>query len=114
MHPNFLRPSIIRSVNLPHPPGARPDDVALWKPYPSDRPVRPSHFDRYFEASCELSEIARDLSQTLFPANSPALAPGLQSQAQESLYDRLQAWLNRLPEAFHPDRRPPPYILLLR
>ncbi|PKY00540.1 C6 transcription factor [Aspergillus campestris IBT 28561] len=113
VHPNLLRPTIVGSVNVPRPPGARPDEVGTWKPYPSDRPARPSHFDRYFEASCELSQIARDMSQALFPANSPGLAPAFRSQAQETIYDRLQAWLNRLPEAFHPDRRPPPYILLL-
>ncbi|PWY77084.1 C6 transcription factor [Aspergillus heteromorphus CBS 117.55] len=114
VHTDFLRPSLIDKVNLERPNRYLVEDSSIWFPYPSHRLARQSYLSQYFNESCNLCEIARDISQRLFTINDTASSLQHKWQAKETLYERLRAWYTGLPEFFDPHRRPPPYIILLR
>ncbi|PYH91080.1 C6 transcription factor [Aspergillus ellipticus CBS 707.79] len=114
VHADFLRPSLIDKVNLGRPNRYVTEDSSVWFPYPSHRAARPSCLSQYFSESCNLCEIARDISQRLFTINDNAASMQHKWQAKETLYERLRGWYTGLPDTFDPHRRPPPYIILLR
>ncbi|OJJ66555.1 hypothetical protein ASPBRDRAFT_137881 [Aspergillus brasiliensis CBS 101740] len=114
VHADFLRPSLIDKVNLERPNRYSAEDSSLWYPYPSHRSVRPSYLSHYFNESCNLCEIARDVSQRLFGVDANATSAEHLRQIQESLYEMLRGWYSKLPDIFDPYHRPPPYIILLR
>ncbi|KAA8645603.1 hypothetical protein EYZ11_010704 [Aspergillus tanneri] len=112
IHAGFLRPSLINKVSLEPPAGV--DDTSLWTPYPSHRAARPSQLSRYFTELYELCKIARDISQRLFAMDGASPTVHNYRQIKETLYERLCQWYDALPESFDPQRKPPPYVLLLR
>ncbi|KAE8144610.1 fungal-specific transcription factor domain-containing protein [Aspergillus avenaceus] len=114
VHTDFLRPSLIDKVNLKRPDRSQTDDTAPWVPYPSHRAPRPSLLSQYFDESCNLCEIARDISRQLFAINDHSVSAYHQRETKETLYERLRRWHQGLPDTFNPDRKPPPYIILLR
>ncbi|RAL04314.1 Zn(II)2Cys6 transcription factor [Aspergillus ibericus CBS 121593] len=114
VHADFLRPSLIDKVNLERPNRYSAEDSSLWYPYPSHRPARSSYLSHYFNESCNLCEIARDVSQRLFGIDVNAVSVEYLRQIQETLYERLRGWYSTLPDVFDPYHRPPPYIILLR
>ncbi|PYH43596.1 Zn(II)2Cys6 transcription factor [Aspergillus saccharolyticus JOP 1030-1] len=114
VHAQFLRPSLIDKVNLQRPDRYHREDSNLWVPYPSHRPARVSYLSQYFSYSCDLCEIARDISQTLFSVDGGVVSIEHQQKSKERLFERLRGWYATLPDVFEPSRRPPPYIILLR
>ncbi|KAL2824801.1 fungal-specific transcription factor domain-containing protein [Aspergillus cavernicola] len=90
------------------------DKVALWTPYPTHRDPRPSSLDEYFDKSCNLCEIARDMSQRLFATTKIDTPVEERNKSRDALYERLRCWDAELPRSFDTSRRPPPYILILR
>lgn len=114
MHADFLRPSLIDKVNLERPNRYSAEDSSLWYPYPSHRSAQPSYLSHYFNESCNLCEIARDVSQRLFGIDTNAASAEHLRQIQETLYERLRGWYSKLPDIFDSYHRPPPYIILLR
>lgn len=85
----------------------------LWIPYPSHRNSRPAYVSQYFDEACNLSAIAMDISRRLF-ADETRAGAAQRRQVREELYERLRRWHARMPEVFATDRKPPPYIILLR
>ncbi|RAL11938.1 Zn(II)2Cys6 transcription factor [Aspergillus homomorphus CBS 101889] len=114
VHAEFLRPSLIDKVNLQRPNRYYQEDPNLWVPYPSHRPARVSYLSQYFDYSCNLCEIARDMSQTLFTIDGTTVSVEHRQRMKEVLFERLRSWYATLPDVFEPCRRPPPYVLLLR
>ncbi|KAF7172564.1 hypothetical protein CNMCM5623_004745 [Aspergillus felis] len=113
VHTGFLRPSLIAKVNVDRI--SREDDRAsLWTPYPSHRAARPAYLNQYFDESCNLCEIARDISRVLFADDQSNASAAYRRQTKDDLYERLRRWHNALPDVFDPGRRPPPHIILLR
>ncbi|KAF7594376.1 hypothetical protein BBP40_009357 [Aspergillus hancockii] len=114
VHTDFLRPSLIDKVNLERPDKARMDETTPWVPYPSHRAPRPSLLSQYFDESCNLCEIARDISRQLYAINGSSVSAYHQRRTKEALFERLRRWHQGLPDTFNPDRKPPPYVILLR
>ncbi|KAE8348840.1 hypothetical protein BDV28DRAFT_152443 [Aspergillus coremiiformis] len=114
VHTDFLRPSLIDKVNLKRPDRVQIDESALWVPYPSHRAPRPALLGQYFDESCNLCEIARDISRQLYAINGYSFSAYHQRQTKEALYERLRQWHQGLPGTFNLDCKPPPYIILLR
>ncbi|EAW10939.1 Zn(II)2Cys6 transcription factor [Aspergillus clavatus NRRL 1] len=115
VHTGFLRPSLIDKINVDRVGKADDSDsTALWIPYPSHRAARPAYLHQYFEESCNLCEIARDISRALFADDLSNASAAYRRQIKEDLYERLRRWHNALPDVFDPGRRPPPHIILLR
>ncbi|KAH8431122.1 Zn(II)2Cys6 transcription factor [Aspergillus melleus] len=112
IHTDFLRPSLIDKVNVTRP--NQVEDSALWIPYPSHRSARLAYISQYFDESCDLCEIARDISRQLFTVNGTSSSAEHQRRIKETLYERLCRWHDSLPAIFDPEYRPPPYIILLR
>ncbi|PYH86897.1 C6 transcription factor [Aspergillus uvarum CBS 121591] len=114
VHAEFLRPSLIDQVNFQRPDQHHQEDSDLWVPYPSHRPARASYLSQYFDHSCDLCEIARDISQTLFSLDGSVISIEHQHRTKERLFERLRGWYATLPDVFEPCRKPPPCIILLR
>lgn len=115
VHTGFLRPNLVNHVNVPRLDRNKSDENDLWIPYPSHRAARPSYLSQYFDESCNLCDIARDMSRNLFAEDSSASVSGFrQRQTREELYESLRNWHDRLPESFEASRKPPPHIILLR
>jgi hypothetical protein len=87
-------------------------DTDLWTPYPSQKAPRNAFGITYFEKSCALSELARDISTSLFVDKFEGDKQQL-SEAVGSLYKRLQDWHKNLPREFEMSAHPAPHILLL-
>lgn len=83
-------------------------------PYPTHRGARPSFQTQYFDESCNLCEIAKDISRQLFADDQSNISQASRRQRKEDLYEKLRLWHGRLPDIFDPGRRPPPHIILLR
>ncbi|KAG2010734.1 hypothetical protein GB937_007703 [Aspergillus fischeri] len=113
VHTGFLRPSLIAKVNVDRI-GREDDRASLWTPYPSHRAARPAYLNQYFDESCNLCEIARDISRVLFADDQSNASAAYLRQRKDDLYERLRRWHNALPDVFDPGRRPPPHIILLR
>ncbi|KAH1331480.1 hypothetical protein KXV58_007958 [Aspergillus fumigatus] len=113
VHTGFLRPSLIAKVNVDRI-GREDDGASLWTPYPSHRAARPAYLNQYFDESCNLCEIARDISRVLFADDQSHASTAYRRQTKDDLYERLRRWHNALPDVFDPGRRPPPHIILLR
>ncbi|KAE8155094.1 hypothetical protein BDV25DRAFT_126047 [Aspergillus avenaceus] len=111
VHTNFLRPSRVNSVAVDRIDRneSGPDDT--WSPYPVEMQARPSYLSQYFDESCHLSSLARDISRHLY--QSPVRSPRPRGRKDE-LYATLRQWERKLPPEFDADREPPPHILLLR
>ncbi|KAL4801979.1 hypothetical protein BDV18DRAFT_164489 [Aspergillus unguis] len=107
VHAGFLRPSLINRVNLRRPDKRR--DKQFWQGYPNHDVSQLSLSSDFFEESCNLSEIARDMSQQLFA--TPSIDD---MQTRQTLFERLFAWEEELPYQLYVTERPPPYVLLLR
>ena len=116
VHTSFLRPSLIDQVNVDRIDRNQSTEKALWVPYPTHRVARPSFLSQYFDESCNLSEIAKEISRTLFSDDQDTNSAPRASRRQkkEELYEKLRLWHGRLPDIFDPGRRPPPHIILLR
>ncbi|KAI9925732.1 hypothetical protein MW887_005534 [Aspergillus wentii] len=114
VHTGFLRPTLIDKVNTSRMDRNLSDESALWVPYPSHRASRPSYLSQYFDESCNVCEIARDMSHSLFTDEERPASPARQRQVKEDLYERLRRWHGALPDIFDLGRKPPPYIILLR
>ncbi|KKK26381.1 hypothetical protein ARAM_006293, partial [Aspergillus rambellii] len=114
VHTDFLRPSLIDKINLDRPNRHWADEMALWIPYPSHRPPRPSYLRQYFDESCNLCEIARDMSQRLFSIDEALSSAEDQRRTKEALYERLRRWYAGLPRTFDTARKPTPYVIMLR
>ncbi|KAJ5481085.1 hypothetical protein N7539_006979 [Penicillium diatomitis] len=112
IHTGFLRPSLINHVNMRRLDRDHMLDQSDWMPYPSHRDTRPSYFSLYFDESCNLSTISRDISRSMFASRSSILNPQ-QEQSRDVLYDRLQRWHEMLPEIFEWEKIPP-YLMLLK
>ncbi|RHZ67269.1 hypothetical protein CDV55_102628 [Aspergillus turcosus] len=113
VHTGFLRSSLIAKVNVDRI-GRDDDRASLWTPYPSHRAARPAYLNQYFDESCNLCEIARDISRVLFADDQSNASAAYRRQTKDDLYERLRRWHNALPDVFDPGRRPPPHIILLR
>lgn len=122
-HTGFLRPSLISKVNLDRIDRNTSNASDLWIPYPSHRNSRPAYVSQYFDEACNLSAIAMDISRRLFAdethgtsGSGSGLGPSTaqRRQVREELYERLRRWHARMPGVFATDRKPPPYIILLR
>ncbi|KAI9043560.1 Zn(II)2Cys6 transcription factor [Aspergillus affinis] len=100
IHTDFLRPSLIDKVNVARPNPV--EDSALWVPYPSHRSERPAYIGQYFDESCDLCEIARDISRQLFTVNRASSAEH-QRRIKETMYGRLCRWHDALPAIFDPE-----------
>ncbi|KAG2419768.1 hypothetical protein HFD88_004564 [Aspergillus terreus] len=111
VHADFLRPSLINHVNVLRPSRNPATETELWAPYPSHRPARPSYMSQYFDESCNLCEIARDISQSF---GRTATSAERKQSTKEALYERLCRWYDGLPEIFGPGNLLPPYVNLLK
>ncbi|EED19089.1 C6 transcription factor, putative [Talaromyces stipitatus ATCC 10500] len=112
-HTGFLKPCRIRNVRLSRTPALSIErDSDYWSPYPSQKPPRKAYFVTYFDKACTLSEIARDISITLF-ADEIVDDKERLSAAVDSLYQRMKRWHESLPYEFHMSKKPAPHILLL-
>ncbi|QKX64543.1 uncharacterized protein TRUGW13939_11718 [Talaromyces rugulosus] len=114
-HAGFLKPNRIRHLHLKRPPRiSLQNDAEPWVPYPAQKPPRPAYVTTYFDESCTLSEISRDISHTLF-TDDEALDDDKAhlSQTIEALYRRLRRWHDNLPDELNPAHKPAPHILLL-
>lgn len=67
--------------------------------------------NQYFDEACNLSYIARDISQSAKIAEETDLDL---NQVKQDVYNQLRQWEINLPEIFNPERHPAPHILLLR
>lgn len=115
-HTGFLKPNRIRHVYLKRPPRVPlQNDAESWAPYPAQKSPRPAYFITYFDESCTLSEISRDISNTLFTDDEELDDDKAHlSQTIEALYRRLRRWHDSLPDEFNPAHAPAPHILLLQ
>ena len=113
VHTGFLRPTLINQVNVPRIPRNLSSENDLWTPYPTHRAARPSFQSQYFDESCNLCEIAREISRTV-SGDTSGMAHDQSQRQRKELYEKLRAWHGRLPDIFDPGRRPPPHIVLLR
>ncbi|KAL5358896.1 fungal-specific transcription factor domain-containing protein [Aspergillus floccosus] len=111
VHADFLRPSLINQVNVPRPDRTQSTETELWAPYPSHRPARPSYLSQYFDESCNLCEIARDISRSF---GRTATSAERKQIVKEALYERLCRWYDALPDIFGPGNLLPPYVNLLK
>lgn len=90
------------------------EDNAVWIPYPAHRSSRGAYYSLYFDEACSLSQIAQDLSRSLFSdTENPAPVSGRQEIANR-LYERLTKWKSELPDIFLPEKNPAPHMLLLK
>jgi hypothetical protein len=80
-------------------------------PYPISDRTQPSYMGQYFDESCNLSCIARDISRSGQVAKQKDIDP---NKVKQDVYNRLRQWETNLPEIFIPKKRPAPHILLLR
>ncbi|KAL2864938.1 transcription factor domain-containing protein [Aspergillus lucknowensis] len=102
----------IHAINLDRP--GKLGTTSLWRPYPIVQTPRPGYLDQYFDKSCDLCEIARDMSQRLFAGGSDQISAEQRENTKAALYDRLCAWYQGLPVIFGDSQRaPPPYIIIL-
>jgi hypothetical protein len=114
-HTGFLKPSRIKHVHVKRLP-RKPlqEDTDPWEPYPTRRPPRPAYYHTYFEEACNLSEIASEISRTLFVTDKFLDDREQLSHTVDVLYRKLKLWHENLPEAFDPSHKPAPHILLLQ
>ncbi|KAJ6151771.1 C6 transcription factor [Penicillium chermesinum] len=110
VHTGFLRPCLIDHVNVPRLNGSSTDDHCLWRPYPTHREPCSSHESLFFEETCNLSTIARDISR-IFGVKEDYIDP-LQRQTRDVLFERLGRWHHLLPGVFMADFQPPHMLLL--
>lgn len=114
IHTSFLRPSLVAKVNMNRIDRNGSTDSDLWIPYPSHRNARSAYLSQYFDETCNLSEIALDISKELFSEDRSVTSASQRRQVKENLYERLRRWHGALPRIFGPETKPPPYIILLR
>ncbi|EYE94972.1 putative C6 transcription factor [Aspergillus ruber CBS 135680] len=114
IHTSFLRPSLVAKVNMKRIDRNGSTNSDLWIPYPSHRNARSAYLSQYFDETCNLSEIALDISKELFSEDRSVTSASQRRQAKENLYERLRRWHGALPRIFGPETKPPPYIILLR
>ncbi|KAJ5176127.1 pathway-specific regulatory protein [Penicillium canariense] len=107
VHMNFLRQSLIKSVNVDRISRNETPADEQWTPYPNDSVARPSHMSVYFDEACKLSFIARDASWTISRTDRDG-------NRKEELYGRLREWEKALPQIFELSQKPAPYVLILR
>ncbi|KAL1964571.1 hypothetical protein VTN77DRAFT_6868 [Rasamsonia byssochlamydoides] len=114
-HTGFLKPSRIKHVRLKRLRRASlEEETESWIAYPNHKPPRPAYNSAYFDEACTLSEIAGDVSRTLFvedeelDENKDQLV-----QTVDSLYRNLKQWHDGLPSEFDPACKPAAHILLL-
>ncbi|RDW61181.1 fungal specific transcription factor domain-containing protein [Aspergillus mulundensis] len=112
VHTGFLRASLITQVNLDRPD--RHDHKTCWLPYPINGGAKESFLSEYFDISCNLSEIARDMSQSLFASDRRELAALEQIKIKEVLFRRLRDWTEGLPAHFKRDDDVAPYVLVMK
>ncbi|KAF7590839.1 hypothetical protein BBP40_002308 [Aspergillus hancockii] len=112
VHTNFLKPSRVDRVSIKRIDRNESGPEDLWVPYPTARRPRRSWLSQYFDESCQLSFIARDISRHLYQDDK--INSAVQYQRKQELYNRLRRWESDLLPSFRPERRPPPHILLLR
>ncbi|KAJ5806806.1 C6 transcription factor [Penicillium riverlandense] len=90
------------------------EDQAVWRPYPTHRDPRPSYLSQFFDESCNLSTIARDISWSMFADNRASnMFGGVKRASREQLYERIRRWHDLLPEAFDVRYKLPPHIILM-
>lgn len=104
---NFLRPSHIKDVNVDRIDRDETPADELWTSYPIQRAPRNSYMSLYFDESCKLSYIARDMSWEMPRALRDV-------KVKQEMYSRLHEWESELPRIFEPSESPAPYILILR
>jgi hypothetical protein len=104
---NFLKKSLIQTVNVDRIP--RDEDAVndMWTPYPDQISPRRSYMSSYFDEACKLSYIARDTSWAVLDTYKDY-------QLKNKLLGRLREWEKSLPQEFEPEEMPAPYILVLR
>lgn len=115
-HTGFLKPCRIKNVRLTRfPLLSLEKDEDYWSPYPSPKAPRKAFFVTYFDKACELSELAKDVSMTLFVDDNDIDDDKERlSAAVDSLYSRLKKWRAALPKEFDLSNKPTPHILLLQ
>jgi hypothetical protein len=114
VHTDFLRPCVIRQVNLPRP--ILSAEEREWKQYPYFKDARPSYFDEYFAKSWELCEIACDMSQGLFTVDYDDFHSKEQKEEKADLDRKLCKWYEGIDEKVSfddPLRCPPPYVIIM-
>ncbi|KAL4991823.1 hypothetical protein BDW68DRAFT_173763 [Aspergillus falconensis] len=112
VHTAFLRSSLITQVNLERPD--RHDRKTRWLPYPASGETKESFLSEFFDISCNLSEIARDMSHCLFASDRRVPSAVEQIKIKEALFRRLREWTEGLPAHFKRDDEVPPYVLVMK
>lgn len=108
-----MKGNLVKHVNLERFDRDISDADDLWIPYPTSQAARPSYFSQYFDESCSLCDIARDMSR-IFTDEPIWGAEDDRGWAREKLSKQLGRWYNGLPPTFDPSTTPPPHIILLR
>ncbi|KAL3465178.1 C6 transcription factor [Aspergillus heterothallicus] len=112
VHANFLRPSPIYQVMIARPKS--PTTEGLWNQYPPDSTEPDSaYFDEYFAKSCDLSEIARNMSQSLFARDDAGSLTKDWQDEKAALRTRLSEWSTGMQEHVRVDNLPPSYVLIM-
>lgn len=114
VHTSFLRSSLVRQVDVDRMDRDESTERDLWVPYPSHREPRQSWLSQYFDESCNLCFIARDISRDLFVETESSASPTSQLKHRDELYKELRSWEQRLPSIFDIALKPAPHIILLR
>lgn len=104
---NFLRKSLIKTVNVARIPADQDQIEDMWVPYPLEADPQQSYMSIYFDEASKLSSIARDTSWEILDA-SPT------RNLKKKLYERLCEWERNLPRQLSSDVKPAPYIIILR
>ncbi|KAJ5698146.1 hypothetical protein N7462_000151 [Penicillium macrosclerotiorum] len=118
VHTGFLRPCLINYVNIPRIDLTLPEDQSLWRPYPTHREACLSYSSLFFDEACNLSTIARDISQSMFAdqrgASGAFDTETDRRQSRDNLYEQLRRWDELLPEAIENGGQFSPHVILLK
>jgi hypothetical protein len=109
-----MKRNLVGRVNLDRFSRDMSDEEDLWIAYPTSRKARPSYMSQYYDEACNLCDIARDMSRSLFTDEQSLSSDRNQQQIREELFGRLRRWYDQLPATFDPSRQPPPHIITLR
>lgn len=111
VHANFLRPCRVTEVSIDRIARDDSDQDEQWIPYPMDGQARPLWMSEYFDESCRLSYIARDICH-IFHAN---VEPDIDIlERKEHFYKSLRQWESELPTKFSDTKSLAPHFVLLR
>lgn len=111
VHANFLRPCRVNEVSIDRIARDDSDKDEQWVPYPIDGQARPFWMSEYFDESCRLSYIARDICH-IYHEN---VEPGIDVvERKEHFYKSLRQWESELPTKFSDTKTLAPHFVLLK